>query len=58
MSVNQSTRAYATTINDRSGQNKAIFRAHKLADMILEDGALGILLKKILNIIISISDDI
>ncbi len=37
MSVNQFVRAYATTINDRGGQNTATFRAHKLADTILED---------------------
>jgi hypothetical protein len=36
MSVDQFIRAYATTINDHSGQNTATFRAHKLADTILE----------------------
>jgi hypothetical protein len=37
MSVDQFIRAYATSINEQGGQNTATFRAHKLADTILEE---------------------
>ena len=38
MSVDQFVRAYATTVNNRRGQNTATFRAHELADTILAEG--------------------